>query len=162
MRRLIFEANQKIWICCLCALLSPTWARGLWLFNLFTVASKFLIHSGHPNVDTDKSIRIKNKRGENGRLGCVFVCVCHPPKMTGGKQGEEEAKRSSFVYNVQWTVCTGAGYSESWGVFFEQNGKSDRKGEFCLPIAICAYLLEGFWMKLHKNPFFSWIHSTVQ
>lgn len=32
---------------------------------------------------------------------CVCVCACHPPKMTGGKQVEEEAKRSSFVYNVQ-------------------------------------------------------------
>lgn len=75
-RRLVFKANQKIWTCCLCAVLSPTWARGRWRFHLFIVASKFLIHSGHPNVDTDKSMRIKNKRGENRRLVRLCVCAC--------------------------------------------------------------------------------------
>lgn len=100
-------------------------------------------------MDTNKSIKIKNKRGENGRLGCVFVCVSvrHPLKITGGKQEEEEAKRSSL-----FLMCS---EQSAQGQVTVNHGRVSLGNEFSLPIAICAYLLEGLCMKLHNNPFFS-------
>lgn len=106
-RGLVSWTNQKIWICCLVAVLSLASARSKSLFNLFSVAGNFSHSLGAAWAwsDAGKSIWLKNIRDpKQVRLGFYGVHVQQSLKVEGMKvkvsdysERRNEQRGSSFT-----------------------------------------------------------------